>query len=161
LNELLKLEVPELKDGQIEIVNSARIAGVRAKVAVLSHNPQIDPIGSIVGVKGVRIKAVSSVLFDENIDCIDYSDEMKIFISRALSPAIVKSVSVLEDEKKAIATVAYDQKRKAIGSNGFNIRLASMLTGYHIDLIEEEEGQHSESMEDMDNAPSSLDDLFN
>lgn len=161
LNELLRLEVPELKDGQLEIMNSARIPGVRAKIAIQSYSPTIDPIGSIVGSKGVRIKAVSSILSDENIDCIEYSDQPEIFITRSLSPAIVTSVSVNEEEKKAIATVPSEQKRKAIGKSGFNIRLASMLTGYRIDLIETEGMNLDGDIEVSNNAkPSALEDLF-
>lgn len=162
LNELLRLEVPELKDGQLEIMNSSRIPGVRAKVAIKSYSPTIDPIGSIVGTKGIRIKSVSAILSGENIDCIEYSDKIEIFITRALSPAIVTHVSINEEEKKAIATVAYEQKRKAIGANGFNIRLASMLTDYHIDVIEEEGSESMQGDGYISNSnKSSLEDLFN
>lgn len=135
LEELLKLEVPEIKDGVIEIVKSARIPGVRAKVALKSNNPaKVDAVGSTVGVKGVRINAVSSVLNGESIDCIEYSDTEEIFISRALSPAIISSVKIEDD--KAVVTISKDQKSKAIGREGINIRLAAMLTSYQIELIE-------------------------
>ena len=138
LEELLHLEVPELKDGQIELLKVARIPGVRAKIALKSHHPQIDPIGAIIGVKGVRVRAVSEILGGENIDCIEHCEEIELFITRALSPAIVTSVRVDSEKKRAIATLAPDQKKKAIGSAGHNIRLASMLTDYKIDLLEDE-----------------------
>ena len=160
LNELLHLEVPELKEGQLEIMGSARIPGVRAKIAIQSYSEQIDPIGSIVGTKGVRIKAVSSVLNGENIDCIEFSDKPEIFIARALSPAIISSVVVIEDEKKALVKLHSEQKKKAIGSNGFNIRLASVLTGYQIELVEQEASILGEAPIEPANNNSSLEGLF-
>ena len=160
LEELLYLEVPELKEGQIELIQIARIPGIRAKIALKSYNPNIDPIGSIVGVKGVRIKAVSEALNGENVDCIEHSDDIELFISRALSPAIVTSVKTNSQEKKAIATLAPDQKKKAIGIKGYNIRLASMLTGYHIDLLEQEVNYSEEDAPTASSQPSALDELF-
>lgn len=141
LEELLKLEVPEIKDGEVVIAKSARIPGERAKIAVYSNNPKIDPIGSSVGVKGVRINAVSRELNGENIDCIEYSEVPEIFISKAISPANIISIKIQpsEDENlppKAIITLMSDQKSKAIGKNGINIRLASMLTEHEIQLVE-------------------------
>jgi len=141
LEALLRLEVPELKDERIFIEASARIPGSRAKIALSSSDPQIDPIGSVVGVKGVRISAVSAQLNGENIDCVEYSTLPEMFVSRALSPAIITSVriekSTKEDERdKAIITIPIDQKSKAIGKSGLNIRLASMLTRYDIVLNE-------------------------
>ena len=134
LEELLRLEVPEIKDGLITIEKSARIPGERAKVAVTSHSPKIDPVGACVGVKGVRINAVSKELRGESIDCIEYSPIPEIFIARSLSPAIITSVKI--EGEKAIVTLPPDQKSKAIGKSGINIRLASMLTGYEIELVE-------------------------
>jgi transcription termination/antitermination protein NusA len=139
LESLLALEVPELKDGKVVIENSARIPGSRAKVALSTTEANVDPIGAVVGVKGVRINAVSDQLNGENIDCIEYTPIKEMFVSRALSPAIVKSVKVEvtegEDEKdKAIVTISEDQKSKAIGKVGLNIRLASMLTQCEIEL---------------------------
>ncbi len=134
LEELLKLEVPEIKDGLITIEKSARIPGERAKVAVTSHSPKIDPVGACVGVKGVRINAVSKELRGESIDCIEYSPIPEIFVARSLSPAIITSVKI--EGNKAIVTLPPDQKSKAIGKQGINIRLASMLTGYEIELVE-------------------------
>lgn len=135
LIELLNLQVPEIQDNYLQIESAARIPGMRAKVAVTSLSPSVDPIGSIVGVKGVRVNAVSNELNGENIDVIEYSPVAEIFVSRALSPAIVHSVK-LEGDKKAIVTVAADQKSKAIGRAGVNIRLASMLCGKEIELVE-------------------------
>ena len=141
LESLLKLEVPELKDERITIESAARIPGARAKIAISSNEPNMDPIGAIVGVKGVRINAVSQQLNGENIDCIEYSPIPEIFISRALSPAIINSVKVEKtprpDERdKAVVTINSDQKGRAIGRVGLNIRLASMLTKHDIELIE-------------------------
>jgi len=136
LDALLKNEVPEIADGVVEIVNSARIPGERAKVALKTDQLNVDPIGATVGVKGVRINAVSSELNGENIDCIEYSPIPEIFITRSLSPAITQSIKVDNEEKKAVVNITSDQKAKAIGKSGINIRLASMLTGYAIELNE-------------------------
>jgi len=139
LESLLALEVPELKDEKIIIENSARIPGSRAKIALSTTEANIDPIGAIVGVKGVRINAVSEQLNGENIDCIEYTPILEMFVSRALSPAIVKSVKIEKGagdkgKDKAIVTIAEDQKARAIGKVGLNIRLASMLTKCEIEL---------------------------
>ena len=141
LESLLTLEVPELKDGIISIEASARIPGSRAKIALATTDAQVDPIGSIVGVKGVRIMSVSRQLSGENIDCVEYSDIPEKFISRALSPAIISNVKIEKYAEfgikgKAIVTIPGDQKSKAIGKAGLNIRLASMLTKYDIELKE-------------------------
>jgi N utilization substance protein A len=138
LEELLALEVPEVKDGSVEIVHSARIPGKRAKIALMSLQPNIDQIGCVVGTKGVRINAVSSILNDENIDCLEFSSRREIFVARALSPAVVLNVKFdKDDENLAIVTVNSSQKAKAIGKGGVNIRLASMLTQTNIEIIEE------------------------
>ena len=139
LESLLALEVPELKDGKIIIENSARIPGSRAKIALSTIEANIDPIGAIVGVKGVRINSVSAQLNGENIDCIEYTPILEMFVARALSPAIVKSVKIEKGagekgKDKAIVTIAEDQKARAIGKVGLNIRLASMLTKCEIEL---------------------------
>jgi len=138
LEALMASEVPEIADGVVEITGSARIPGERAKIALKTEQMNIDPIGAAVGVKGVRINAVSRELDDENIDCIEYSAIPEIFITRALSPAITQSIKVDVDGKKAIINITGDQKAKAIGRSGINIRLASMLTGYTIELNEVE-----------------------
>jgi N utilization substance protein A len=139
LEELLKLQVPEISDELVVIHGSARIPGERAKVALSSVTPSVDAVGATVGTKGVRINAVSEELHGENIDCIEYSDIPEMYVSRALSPAIISAVRIEENEdgtKKAIVTVPSDQKSKAIGKSGINIRLASMLTGFDIELVE-------------------------
>ncbi|WP_298751449.1 transcription termination factor NusA [uncultured Arcobacter sp.] len=141
LEALLALEVPELKDERITIEASARIPGSRAKIALSTMEAQIDPIGSVVGVKGVRITSVSQQLHGENIDCVEYSTIPEMFVARALSPAIIKSVQIQksnnpEVKDKAIVTISSDQKSKAIGKSGLNIRLASMLTRCEIELVE-------------------------
>lgn len=146
LESLLTSEVPELKDGKVTIENSARIPGSRAKIALSTTETNIDPIGAVVGVKGVRINAVSEQLSGENIDCIEYTPIKEMYVSRALSPASVKSVKIEanggeNDKDKAIVTISADQKSKAIGKVGLNIRLASMLTGCDIELNVLEDGQ--------------------
>lgn len=167
---LLALEVPELKDEKISIEASARIPGSRAKIALTSIDPQIDPIGSVVGVKGIRISAVSFQLSGENIDCVEYSSIPEMFISRALSPAIISSVKIekapeFNEKGKAVVTIPSDQKSKAIGKAGLNIRLASMLTKYEIELVEIEgstptnEGNNKRN-EEKTTDTSSLEALF-
>ncbi|MDX9900431.1 MAG: transcription termination factor NusA [Aliarcobacter sp.] len=141
LENLLALEVPELKDKKVIIEASARIPGTRSKIALSTTEPQIDPIGSVVGVKGVRIGSVSKQLHGENIDCVEFSTIPEMFIARALSPALVNSVKIEKhptygEKGKAIVTIPSDQKSKAIGKAGLNIRLASMLTKYDIELVE-------------------------
>ena len=141
LENLLTLEVPELKDKKVTIEASARIPGSRSKIALSTIDPQIDPIGAVVGVKGVRIGSVSKQLHGENIDCVEFSTIPEMFISRALSPAMVSSVKIEKTASyggkgKAIVTIPSDQKSKAIGKAGLNIRLASMLTKYDIELVE-------------------------
>ncbi len=163
LEELLHLEVPEIKDGMVIIEKSARIPGERAKIALLSTHPQVDPVGATVGVKGVRINAVSEELCGENIDCIEYTTIPELFIARVMSPAIISSVVIEgsdEDEtKKAIVTLPSDQKSKAIGRSGINIRLASMLTGMNIELVELD-GDNSSSGEEKKEGVESLEALF-
>lgn len=137
LEKLMEKEVPEIGDESVTIVTSSRIPGQRAKIALKTDFPNIDPIGASVGVKGVRINAVSSELDGENIDCIEYSPIPEVFITRSLSPAIVQSVKITSaKDKKVIVNITSDQKAKAIGRSGINIRLASMLTGYNIELNE-------------------------
>ncbi|MFA6189164.1 MAG: transcription termination factor NusA [Sulfuricurvum sp.] len=162
LEELLALEVPEIKDGIVIVEKCARIPGERAKIALYTIRPQIDPIGATVGVRGVRINAVSEELCGENIDCIEYSASPELFISRAMSPAIISSVVIIDEgegeEKKAIVTLPSDQKSKAIGKSGINIRLASMLTGYIIEL--KEQGESATASEEKKEGIGSLEALF-
>ena len=135
LEALLKAEVPEIKDGLVLIAASARIPGERAKVALVATSPNVDPVGATVGTKGVRINAVTKELNGENIDAIEYSAEPAILITRAMAPAIISSVKIGEDNK-AVVSLVTEQKSKAIGKGGINIRLASMLTGHEIELNE-------------------------
>ena len=144
LEALLASEVPEIQDGLVQIKNSARIPGERAKVALYTEYSHIDAIGSTVGVKGVRINSVSRELKNENIDCIEYSPIPEIYVSRAMAPAIVTNVKI--DNKKAIIHLPSEQKAKAIGKSGINIRLASMLTGYQLELIEEKSSVMSQEI---------------
>lgn len=142
LEALLENAVPEIKDGIVEIKSCARIPGERAKIILTSKNALVDPIGATVGQKGVRINSVSKELHNENIDCIEFSEENVITISRALTPALISSVIIEEQNeiKKAIVTLKNtDQRSKAIGKNGINIRLASMLTGFEIELKEQDD----------------------
>lgn len=132
LEELLKLEVPEIADGEVSIMKCSRIPGVRSKVAVLSNTARIDPVGATVGVKGVRINAVSKKICGESIDCVEYSSVPEVFISNALSPAKIVGVKILEN--KAIISLYSDQKPKAIGKEGVNIRLTSMLLGMELEI---------------------------
>ena len=167
LEALLELEVPEIAEGSVIIEKSARIPGERAKVALLSTHPQVDAVGATVGVKGVRINAVSQELIGENIDCIEYTNIPELFISRTMSPAIISHVEIIKNEEgeneKAIITLPADQKSKAIGKSGINIRLASMLTGMQIELIENdavttnEDGEVEEKKDNVD----ALEALFN
>lgn len=161
LEALLELEVPEIKDELVIIERCARIPGERAKVALSSQHPRVDPIGSTVGVKGVRINAVSDEIMGENIDCIEYTDIPEMFISRAMAPAIISSVTIEGD--RAIVTLPSDQKSKAIGKNGINIRLASMLTGFNIELIEKEGASThgTQAQEEKKESVQSLEALFN
>jgi len=138
LEALMTSEVPEIEDGAVIITDAARIPGERAKVSLKTEQMNVDPIGAAVGVKGVRINAVSEELNGENIDCIEFSPIPEVFITRALSPAITQNIKIDTDEKKAVIGITGDQKAKAIGRSGINIRLASMLTGYTIELDEVE-----------------------
>lgn len=158
LESLLTLEVPELKDGKVTIEASARIPGTRSKIALSTIDPQIDAIGAVVGVKGVRIGAVSKQLSNESIDCVEYSTIPEMFIARALSPAIINSVKITEpakgaDKGKAVVTIPSDQKSKAIGKDGLNIRLASMLTKYEIELVETASSNTSSNSENVQITP--------
>ena len=166
LEALMANEVPEIADGIVEITAAARIPGERAKIALKTEQMNVDPIGAAVGVKGVRINAVSQELNGENIDCIEYSPIPEVFITRALSPAISQSIKIDAEEKKAVVSITGDQKAKAIGKSGINIRLASMLTGYTIELneiegITERQTETAESAEATKTTDTSaLEDLF-
>ena len=141
LRRLLEQEVPEINDGLITVQRIARIPGERAKIAVESYNERIDPVGACVGVQGSRIHGIVRELHNENIDVINYTNNIKLFIQRALSPASVSSISLDEEKKKAEVYLQPDQVSLAIGKNGDNIKLASMLTGYTIDVVRELNGE--------------------
>lgn len=134
LERLFELEVPEINDGLITIKNIARIPGERAKVAVESYDDRIDPVGACVGMKGSRIHGIVRELRNENIDVINYTSNMSLYIQRALSPAKISSIRLNEDEKRAEVFLRPEEVSLAIGKGGLNIRLASMLTGYTIDV---------------------------
>ncbi|MBQ9362310.1 MAG: transcription termination/antitermination protein NusA [Bacteroidaceae bacterium] len=140
LQRLLENEVPEINDGLITIRKIARIPGERAKIAVESYNERIDPVGACVGVKGSRIHGIVRELHNENIDVINYTSNIKLFIQRALAPAHISSIQLDEESKKAEVYLQPDQVSLAIGKNGQNIKLASMLTGYTIDVFRELDG---------------------
>ena len=135
LERLLEAEVPEINDGLITIKKVARIPGERAKVAVESYDDRIDPVGACVGVKGSRVRGIVRELHNENIDVVNYSSNIDLFIRRALSPATVTSVELNVEEHKANVYLDADQVSLAIGKGGTNIKLASMLTEYTIDVF--------------------------
>ncbi len=137
LQRMLEQEVPEINDGLITIHKIARIPGERAKIAVESYDERIDPVGACVGVKGSRVHGIVRELRGENIDVINYTPNTKLFITRALSPARVNSVELNEEEHKANVYLDPDQVSLAIGKGGLNIKLASMLTGFTIDVFRE------------------------
>ncbi|MBP3298357.1 MAG: transcription termination/antitermination protein NusA [Muribaculaceae bacterium] len=134
LRRLFEQEVPEIHDGLITIKKVARIPGERAKIAVESYDDRIDPVGACVGVKGARIHGIVRELRNENIDVLNYTANPQLMIQRALSPAKVSSIRLNEEEKKAEVFLHPDEVSLAIGKGGYNIRLASMLTGYTIDV---------------------------
>lgn len=136
---LFTLEVPEIQDGIVEIKSIARDPGERTKIAVASKDPSVDPVGACVGMKGTRVQAVVRELKGERIDIIPYSEDISFFIAKALTPATVLKVGINENEKTAIVVVENDQLSLAIGKKGQNVRLASKLTGWSIDVLSESE----------------------
>jgi N utilization substance protein A len=137
LQRLMETEVPEIHDGLIAIRKVARIPGERAKVAVESFDDRIDPVGACVGVKGNRVHGIVRELHGENIDVLPWTSNSQLMITRALAPAKVNSINMNEEEKKAEVLLDSDQISLAIGKGGANIKLASMLTGYTIDVYRE------------------------
>ncbi|MBS7285625.1 MAG: transcription termination factor NusA [Prevotella sp.] len=135
LERLLEAEVPEIADGLITIKRVARMPGERAKVAVESYDERIDPVGACVGVKGSRVHGIVRELGNENIDVINYSNNVRLFIQRALSPAKVSSINLDEENRKAEVYLQPEEVSLAIGRSGMNIKLASMLTEYTIDVF--------------------------
>jgi transcription termination/antitermination protein NusA len=143
LMRLFEIEIPEVYDGIIEIKRIAREPGDRAKVAVLSHDERIDAVGACVGMKGVRIHAIVRELNNENIDVINFVEDPTAFIQRALAPAKLKEIQIDNENKKASILVSNDQVSLAIGKGGQNVRLASKLTGYELN-VQKEGGEEEE-----------------
>lgn len=141
LQRLLENEIPEIADGIIQLCRIARIPGERAKIAVQTFDDRVDPVGACVGVRGSRIHGVVRELHNENIDVINYTTNTALFIQRALNPAQVNSIELNEEEHKANVYLRPEEVSLAIGKQGMNIKLASMLTEYTIDVFREVEGE--------------------
>lgn len=139
LQRLFELEVPEIFDGLIIIKNIVREPGERAKVAVESYDDRIDPVGACVGMRGSRIHGIVRELKNENIDVINFTNNINLYISRALSPAKISSIKIDEENKRAAVYLQPDQVSLAIGKGGHNIKLAGRLTGYEIDVYREQD----------------------
>ena len=150
LERLFENEIPEVFDGIIELVRIARDPGDRSKVAVMSHDERVDPVGACVGMKGIRIHAIVRELENENIDVINYTDDKHEFIKRALQPAEVLSVDLSEDGSLAKVLVPADEVSKAIGKGGVNIRLASKLTDCEIDVYREVEEEDDIDLQEFE-----------
>ena len=144
LERLLEAEVPEINDGLIAIRKIARMPGERAKIAVESFDERIDPVGACVGVRGSRVHGIVRELCNENLDVINWTANTKLFIQRALAPAKVSSLTIDEENKKAEVYLQPEEVSLAIGRGGMNIKLASMLTGYTIDVFRELDEQNAE-----------------
>ena len=153
IQKLFEMEAPEIASGVVEIKSIAREAGSRSKIAVMSHEENIDPVGSCVGQRGVRVTTVMSELGGEKIDIIEWSEDQVQFIEDALSPARVRNVEINQEERKATVEVQEDQLSLAIGKGGQNVRLAAKLTGWKIDIkgiggeVVAEEGGDKETLD--------------
>ena len=146
LERLFELEVPEIFDGLITIKKIVRIPGERAKVAVESYDERVDPVGACVGVKGSRIHGIVRELKNENIDVINFTNNTQLFIQRSLSPAKIISIKLNQDEKRADVYLEPEEVSLAIGKGGLNIKLASLLTGYEIDVYREADTEDEEDV---------------
>ncbi len=150
LERLFELEIPEIFDGLITIKKIVRMPGERAKVAVESYDERIDPVGACVGMKGSRIHGIVRELRNENIDVVNYSPNIQLFIRRALSPAKISSIKINEQQRKADVYLKPNEVSLAIGKGGLNIKLASQLTGYEIDVYREiEEDDEDVNLEEF------------
>ena len=148
LEKLFEQEIPEVFDGLILVKNVVRIPGEKAKVAVDSYDDRIDPVGACVGMKGSRIHGIVRELGNENIDVINYTSNIQLYITRALSPAKVSSIKINEETKRAEVFLKLEEVSKAIGRGGHNIKLAGQLTGYELDVIRE--GNVAEEEDDVE-----------
>jgi len=156
VRQIFSMEIPEIANGLVEIKGLAREAGSRSKVAIYTDSENIDPVGSCVGQRGVRIQTIISELGGEKVDIIEYSDDPAKFISNALAPAKITSIDIDEKNKKAIVKVAEDKLSLAIGKNGQNVRLAARLTGWKIDIFAQGEDVpviESEDLAEENNKP--------
>ncbi|MEM6841921.1 MAG: transcription termination factor NusA [Bacteroidota bacterium] len=158
LERLFEMEVPEVYDGLIEIKNTVRQPGDRAKVAVASYDDRIDPVGACVGMKGSRIHSIVRELQNENIDVINYTDNLELYITRSLSPAKISSIKIDEDDKRVSVFLKPDQVSLAIGRGGQNIKLASLLVGYEIDVFRETLGLEADEDVDLDEFADEVED---
>jgi len=152
IRALFELEVPELVDGDIEIKAIAREAGHRTKIAVVSHDPNVDPVGACVGARGSRVRQVVNELKGEKVDIVEWDEDLEVFIAEALSPARVQAVRLEEEDTTAIVIVPDHQLSLAIGKEGQNARLAARLSGYRIDIRSESQdlGLDEEDDEDVE-----------
>jgi N utilization substance protein A len=157
LERLFEMEVPEILDGLITIKNIMREPGERAKVAVESYDDRIDPVGACVGMKGSRIHGIVRELRNENIDVINYTTNLPLYIQRSLSPAKISSIKVDEDEKRVAVFLKPDQVSLAIGKGGHNIKLAGKLTGYEIDVYRESDDTEVEEDIDLEEFADEID----
>jgi N utilization substance protein A len=144
LERLFEMEVPEINDGLITIKRIARVPGERAKIAVESYDDRIDPVGACVGIKGARIHGIVRELRNENIDVLNYTNNVSLFISRALSPAKISSIQIDHENKKANVFLKPEDIAMAIGRNGVNIKLATKLTGYTVDIYRDDVDEQNE-----------------